>query len=885
MSSLPSTVRVLHVDDEPDFADVAATFVEQEDDRFEVDTTTSASDGLERLATTEFDCIVSDYDMPGTDGIEFLKTVRETHPDLPFILYTGKGSEEVASDAISAGVTEYLQKETGTSQYTVLANRIMNAVSQVRAEQQLKEERYRFQTLFDRLSQATVEVEYQDGEPIVERVNPVFEDTFGYEADDIVGNCLDDYIVPDDRTDEAANINQRVQDGTSLESVEVTRQTATGTRRFLLQNAVYDDGSGGFAIYTDITKRKQREEKLVQYKTYLEETSDTIAVVNPDGTIGFHNTSGQSSLSPFDVEGENGFEYIHPEDREQMRDLFTTVLEDGTEEVTAELRVETADDEWQWIEARGVNRLDDPAIEGIIISSHEITERKNREQDLERTSELLRHTQELAGVGGWEVDIETGQQVWTRETYAIHDLDPNKELNQTVESGIEFYHPEDRAEIDRLVTQCMEEGEPYDTKLRLRTAEDRLRWVRTAGEPVREGESITSIRGAIQDITEQQNYEQTLYRLIERTDELIDETNEANIAKIAVEIASDVINASLAGVHFLTEDGEHLEAVAANDNVGDTIGFPPVYSRTESSAASDIVFQVFDQGEPLYIKDTENYGTLADETLVESGIIRPLGNHGVLIISKTNKNAFNETDRHLIDLVAQSVTAALNRAERENELQASQQQLQQERDRLDEFASIISHDLRNPLNVAMGRTDLAIQECDSEHLTDVVDALSRMKAMIDHLLLLARQGKTVGETEQVVFDPLISGCWDNVETGDATLSTEVEATLAADRDRLTQVLENLFRNAMDHGGESVTVTVGGLDDENGFYVADNGVGIPQEDRENVFDNGFSTSQDGTGFGLAIVKRICEAHDWEVSVTESETGGARFEITGIESLDS
>lgn len=607
--------------------------------------------------------------------------------------------------------------------------------------------------------------------------------------------------------------------------------------------------------------------------------------MNPDGTIKFHNTGRQSGFSPFNVGGQNGFEYVHPDDREQILDLFTTVIEDGTEEFTTELRVETADDEWRWIEARGVNRLDDPAIEGIVVSSHEITEHKNREEDLKRIRDLLRHTKTLAEVGSWEIDVETGKQVWTRETYAIHDLEPKGEFKPTVESGIEFYHPEDRNEIDRLVTECMEEGEPFDTELRLRTAEDRTRWVRTKGEPVREDESINSVRGAILDITEQRNYEQTLHQLVQRTDELIDETNKTNIAEVAVDIASDVIDTPLAGVHLLTEDGKNLEGVAGNDDVRNELDVLPVYSRAKSDAASEIVFQVFDQGEPLYIEDTENYGTLADESPAKSAVIHPLECHGVLLMSTTRKNMFSETDRDLIELVAQSVTAALNGAERENELRASEQHLRKERDRLDEFASVISHDLRNPLNVATGRVDLAVEECDSEHLTDVADALSRMEAMTDDLLLLARQGRTVGETEPIVLEDLISGCWRNVETGESTVVIEGEATLAADRDRLAQALENLFRNAIDHGGESVTVTVGVLDDENGLYVADDGVGIPQEDRKDVFNSGFSTDQDGTGLGLAIVKRICEAHGWEISATESDTGGTQFEITGIESLDS
>lgn len=107
MNVASDTVRILHVDDEPDLADLAATFLEREDTRFSVDTAVNVTEGLAYLAENEVDCIISDYDMPGQNGIEFLETVRETHPDLPFILYTGKGSEEIASEAISAGVTDY----------------------------------------------------------------------------------------------------------------------------------------------------------------------------------------------------------------------------------------------------------------------------------------------------------------------------------------------------------------------------------------------------------------------------------------------------------------------------------------------------------------------------------------------------------------------------------------------------------------------------------------------------------------------------------------------------------------------------------------------------------------------------------------------------------
>ena len=123
-------IQILHVDDDPSIVNLTGTFLEREDDRFTIETATSADEGLERIHDRPPDCVVSDYNMPGTDGIEFLRALRKEHPNLPFILFTGKGSEEVAGDALRAGATDYIQKQSGSEQYELLANRIENAVSQ-----------------------------------------------------------------------------------------------------------------------------------------------------------------------------------------------------------------------------------------------------------------------------------------------------------------------------------------------------------------------------------------------------------------------------------------------------------------------------------------------------------------------------------------------------------------------------------------------------------------------------------------------------------------------------------------------------------------------------------------------------------------------------------
>ena len=181
------SVRVLHADSEPDFADLAAMHLEREREAFDVCTATSATEGLDRLAEEDIDCIVSDYDMPGMDGLDFLEVVREEYPDLPFILFTGRGSEEIASEAISAGVTEYLNKGTGTDQYTVLADRIANTVEEYRAERKLIETDQAVRTILDSLPFVLYTL---DGEGRFTRSQGKALETIGLEPGEVVGRSV-----------------------------------------------------------------------------------------------------------------------------------------------------------------------------------------------------------------------------------------------------------------------------------------------------------------------------------------------------------------------------------------------------------------------------------------------------------------------------------------------------------------------------------------------------------------------------------------------------------------------------------------------------------------------------------------------------------------------
>jgi len=217
-----------------------------------------------------------------------------------------------------------------------------------------------------------------------------------------------------------------------------------------------------------------------------------------------------------------------------------------------------------------------------------------------------------------------------------------------------------------------------------------------------------------------------------------------------------------------------------------------------------------------------------------------------------------------------------------------EEELKRQNERLERFAGVVSHDLRNPLSIAQMYLEEVRKETDTEAVEKIDANLQRMEVMIKEVLRLAKEGKPVADTESVQIGHLARECWRTVATDEAQIEVTTESVIEGDENRLRHLFENLFRNAIEHGTEAadgdsaddtsatdLTVRVGELD--RGFFVEDDGPGIPAGDRDSVFEAGFTTDRRGTGFGLNIVAEIAAAHGWTVEVTESAAGGARFEF--------
>ncbi|MFT4882814.1 MAG: PAS domain S-box-containing protein [Natronomonas sp.] len=668
MRSEMEPIDVLLVDDEPAVAEVTVEFLERQAAPLNVAIEVDPTNVLERLENETFDCIVSDYDMPEMNGLELLETVREVCPDLPFILYTGKGSEDVASRAISAGVTDYVRKQRDPSQYELLTQRVRTAVNGHRAQSKLADLNRINRTLRETI-QAVLRAETRTG--VKQAVCDSLADSDPY-LFAWFGTLSDDReIVPETW----AGVEQGY-----LETIRITAdRTPTGR------------GPSGKAVRTGDPQAVQNIHENPDFEPWREAAERR----------GYRSTAA----IPISYEG----------DRYGVLNVY-------------------ADRPYAFDE------------------------------------------RELA------VLAELGSTI----AHAIHRIALTERLEHQYRSLFE------EAPV-MAVTTRNEDGEPVIE------ACNRL-FLQTIGK----------------DRSEVVGRPLTAFYTPEAERKLLDEGGYTRA------LSNEFTNEERT---LVTADGEPVETLL----------------RAVPRAHED--------GEPI--------GTFA----------------------------------LYVDI-------------------SERKQLRRENERLEQFASIVSHDLRNPLTVIKGRAELARETCDDEGQADIdaiVTATERMEALIEDLLMLARQGQTLDEVEPVALPTLVENCWRNVDSPGATLNVETDRTIWADASRLQQLLENLLRNAVEHGspsppsqaqadavehgstgapsrtgedggetgGDGVTITIGDLED--GFFLADDGEGIPESKRARVFDPGYSTASAGTGFGLAIVQEIAEAHGWDIDVTESSEGGARFEI--------
>lgn len=414
-----------------------------------------------------------------------------------------------------------------------------------------------------------------------------------------------------------------------------------------------------------------------------------------------------------------------------------------------------------------------------------------------------------------------------------------------------YFHPDDR---DAVVAKFLsivgtEEFVTEAVEYRHRTADGSYRWVESvaSSEPTPGGHYVVNTR----DISVQKERE----RELETKAEELESVNQELISQYRHLFEEAPV---MAIVTKKTGDGPVIEA--CNRRFLEVLGY--------------------DRGTVVGDELAEYYTPQSQAALLEEGGYR-----------RALSGEFVREVRELVDVDGEPVETLLRAIPRQGDGDPEgtlaffidireRRDLERENDRLEQFTRIVSHDLRNPLNVASARAELALEDCDSEHLPKVLEAHERMERLIEALLTLARSGMHIVELETVDLGSLIAETWADLPTATGSLRGEVDVSIRADRTRLRQLLENILGNAIDHGGDSVTVEVGPLSDGEGFFIEDDGPGIPDDVKGEVFKPGYSDAADGTGFGLSIARQVAVAHEWDLTVVDGQEGGARFEISGV-----
>lgn len=865
--TIHDVVFVLDKDETVRFANPAAA-------RMLGDTRSNALEG------TQLSTLVGDR-VPESDAEAFTRAVNETLREI-----RGDGGIAASSDSdLRIDVATPTGQRTFNVRLTPFQAsdrpQVVVVARDITSQHEVRQELERQQFLFDRVQEiadigiweyvpSTGELDWSDGVRRIHAVEP--------EYDPDLSDALEFYH-PEDRETITSAVERAIEDEESYD-LDLRIIRPDGEIRTVrswgepVDTARQEDGVIR-GVFQDITERKQQEreyqELAEEYEALLETSGDAIFLVDIDTTdeepeFRFARLSPgyetQTGITTEEVRGKTPRDVFGDEQGAELESKYRRCV---TQRKPISYREElpVAEDALFW-ETSLAPVVVDGEIVRVVGIARNVTEQVERERELEATNQRLESLIETAPLPIVEIDTDGTVVLWNEgaeEMFGWSREEVIGEFNPIV--------PDDRqAEFESNRQRALNGDRIHGKEIQRETKDgERLDLLLSVAPLTDPDGDVSSVLAILENITEQKRLETRLRSLQETAQQLSGAESSDEIGTIAVDAAAEILDLEITGIWEYNDREDVLipitETPAARELFGESPRFAP---------GDNLAWDAFESGEFRVYDDVQTEGQLHNpNTEIRSEILVPLGEYGLLSTGSVSTQVFSETDVDLFRILGATVEAALARASREAELH-------RQNERLDQFASVVAHDLRNPLSVATGFLDIVEETGDAEHFEKVESAHDRIERLIEDLLTLARGETTIEDTEEINLESITTEAWGYVDTEEATLTvTDEVPTVTGDAGRLTQLFENLFRNAVEHGGADVTVTVGRLDEDGGFYAEDTGSGILQERRDEVFKHGVTSSDGGTGFGLSIVADIAKAHGWTVSVTDGSDGGARFEF--------
>jgi PAS domain S-box-containing protein len=478
-------IRVLHVDTDPSFLEISKLMLQDLNSDFEIDQAMDVDEAFRKLAVGVYDVVVSDYEMPLKNGLDFLKEIRQHNSEIPFILFTGKGREEVAIKALNLGANGYINKQDSpVTVYSELSHLIRTLVHHRTAEWLLSKSEERFEKMITN-SKDLIILTQPDG--ITAYVSPSCKTILGYEQNELIGT-LPNIIHPDD--------SERMQ---KILTSAFSQIYENGRLTQIVSNLV------------DITELKKTAEALRN----SEEQTRSVFAASPyalticdltgyiidcnEATVALHDYVSKDELI-----GKNVLDLIAEKDHIRMlqemiappvRNLEFTFVAKGGREFPVEMSANVV------LDASG-----NPTAYMAI--TKDLTERRQWERNLQVSEERLKKSQEVAHIAHWDWIVQTGELVWCEEFYCIFGLP--RETGPSFENFLKNIHPDDVEFVKQSIAEALK-GLPHNVVFRIIRPDGAERFLNGTGEVSFDLEGKpTRMFGIVQDITERENAKNAL---------------------------------------------------------------------------------------------------------------------------------------------------------------------------------------------------------------------------------------------------------------------------------------------------------------------------------------------------------------------------------------
>ncbi len=840
-------IRAIYIDDEPALLEVTKVFLEMEGD-IEILALDSGRKALPLILRGGFDVIVSDYQMPEMSGLDLLKALKNAGNDVPFILFTGKGREEVAMEAINNGADFYIQKGGNPSvQFQELKNAIFKLAQKRAAEMALREREEKLRLLTDNMTDVVFEI---DPKGIVKYVCPSVKAVIGYDPASLIGKNAMVWVHPEDR-EMVRQQFLKMASGEHRDKAKILCRFKTTDDTYLwletIGKAIYskDGSSMGYVLSSrDVTSRMEAEAARLdserRYQNIIDNANDEFLIVDTKGKV-LEANKVASRLLGYSHEELIGMDIKVIDPNSPIGRSLHVQLEPVKEDVSVvETCHYTKDGRAIPVEVSRTS-IDLAGSPSILLIARNISERKEAERQLRNSESLLNQTQRAAHIGGYHLDLVNGTASWTEEAYRLCGLDPVK-MGITSEDFMKLGLPWDPDTFSEAWWTMPDRNTEFDFVYMLVVPNSGLRHLRNRGRLELDDEgNLKGIFGTIMDVT----YLKATESRLQENQRLLDELERAS------RIASFRINWARKEHHF-------------SDEIYRILGLKP----GEDMPYNSMLELVHPEDMARYQESMDLIRSGKEEVDFDFRVIRRDGS----ILSLKSRVRPEKGPRGEVEGISGSITDVTDRTMAEQAVRLAEIKIAL-------MGEITRSEISRKIKTLNGYLQMALNRSHDPVVRELMAKARTTTRSINQKIMFNEDYLNLGQTRPrwTNLEECCQAAISRLDLGSVKVSIGLQGFEVLADPMLEKVFYKLVENSLLHGGALNTITISSKLTASGLVVTvhDDGRGISPGDRKKLFNWEFRGRR---GHSLHLVAEVLHLSGMSIQETGYDGSGSRFEIS-------